>query len=82
MKITIPIEVEIDHPHYLSKQWVCKCKTLGTDDDGPTWDAYRYYKETPEQAIVGIANTIKDKLTSEWLAMKIWEKFVKGNHNE
>jgi len=82
MKIIIPIEVEIEHPHHSSDKWVGDCKTLNTNKDIPTWNASDFYRDTPEQAIIGIANAIKNAITSEWLAMKIWEQFIKGNSDE
>jgi hypothetical protein len=79
MKIIIPIEVEIDHPYESSKKWLGTCKILNIVHN---WNSSFVYKDTPEQAIIGISNAIKNTITSEWLAMKIWEQFVKGNNDE
>ena len=80
MKIIIPIEVEIDHPYQSSDKWIGECEVFDTVTH--TWNSSDRYRDTPEQAIIAVANTIKNKITSEWLAMKIWEQFVKENSSE
>jgi hypothetical protein len=82
MKIIIPIEVEISHPTHVSKKWIGSCKTLDITKYYPEWDASSKYRENPEDAVIDLSNAILKTITPEWLAMKIWEQFVKGNSNE
>jgi len=82
MKIIIPIEVEIDHPHHSSDKWMGKCPTLNIGIDIEPWQRSSWYLDNPTEAIIALSNQIKNKITSEYLAIKIWEQFVKGSSDE
>lgn len=76
MKIIIPIEVDISKHDY-TKKWTRKCPTLNLGVGISGWEMSSWRDDTLEESIIAISNQIKNKLTSEWLAMKIYNEFKK-----
>lgn len=48
---------------------------FGDNIDG--WEMTSWRKETSIDSIIAISNQIKNKVTSEWFAMKIYNEFKK-----
>jgi hypothetical protein len=76
MKIIIPIEIEIGTRHDYSTQWEGKCTNLNISTIRKDIAGDVFYKDTPEEAIIALANCIKNTLTSEWFAMKIYKEYI------
>ena len=76
MKIIIPIEVDIeeDKDTFGKKKYMSKCPTLNIGNNINGWEMSSWRKESLEESIISISNQIKNKITSEWLAMKIYHE--------